>query len=143
MEIKKIRELARILNEQQLTYIEYESGEDRLILKKEHPVYAVPSVVEPVHTQVNVGDNVILTSETPSAETVKAPMVGVFYSAPSPEAEPFVKAGDKVKKGDVLCIIEAMKLMNEITAEKDMEIVRVIAENGQVVEYAQPLIEIR
>ncbi len=73
---------------------------------------------------------------------VKSPMVGVFYDSPSPDAEPYVKVGSKVKKGDVLCIIEAMKLMNEITAQVDGEIVDVCAQNGQVVEYNQPLFKI-
>ena len=70
-------------------------------------------------------------------------MVGVFYAAASPDEEPFVSVGDKVKKGDVLCIIEAMKLMNEITADSDGEIVQVCAENEQVVEYGQTLFVIK
>ena len=70
---------------------------------------------------------------------VKSPMVGVFYAAPSPDAQPFVQVGSKVKKGDVLCIIEAMKLMNEITAEQDGTIVEICAQNGQAVEYGTPL----
>ena len=73
---------------------------------------------------------------------VKSPMVGVFYDSPSPDSEPYVKVGSRVKKGDVLCIIEAMKLMNEITAQVDGEIVDVCAQNGQVVEYNQPLFKI-
>ncbi len=73
---------------------------------------------------------------------VKSPMVGVFYAAPSPDAEPFVQVGSKVKKGDVLCIIEAMKLMNEITAEQDGEIVDICVQNGDVVEYGQTLFKI-
>ncbi len=70
---------------------------------------------------------------------VKSPMVGVFYAAPSPEDEPFVKVGDSVKKGDVLCIIEAMKLMNEITAEQDGTVAEVCVEDGALVEFGQPL----
>jgi len=66
-------------------------------------------------------------------------MVGTLYLAPSPEAKPYVSAGDSVKKGDVLCIIEAMKLMNEITAEQDGVIEEVLAANGQLVEFGQPL----
>ena len=73
---------------------------------------------------------------------ITAPMVGVFYAAPSPDKEVYVTAGSKVKKGDVLCIIEAMKLMNEITSEKDGEIVKILVQDGQVVEFAQPLFEI-
>ena len=69
-------------------------------------------------------------------------MVGIFYTAPSPEAEPFVKVGSKVKKGDTLCIIEAMKLMNDVVAEEDGEIVEVCAENGSLVEFGQTLFKI-
>ena len=70
---------------------------------------------------------------------VTSPMVGVFYASPSPTDPPFVTVGSKVKKGDVLCIIEAMKLMNEITAEEDGEIIDICAGNGSVVEYGQIL----
>ena len=73
---------------------------------------------------------------------VKSPMVGMFYQAPSPEADPYVRVGSKVKKGDVLCVIEAMKLLNEITADTDGEIVDVCVENGQLVEYGQVLFKI-
>ncbi len=71
--------------------------------------------------------------------TVKAPMLGVFYAASAPDAEPFVKVGDRVKKGDILCIIEAMKMMNEITAEADGTVAEIKAENGKIVEFGQVL----
>lgn len=73
---------------------------------------------------------------------IKSPMVGIFYASPSPEAEPFVKVGKKVKKGDTLCIIEAMKLMNDVVAEEDGEIVEICAENGSLVEFGQVLFKI-
>ena len=73
---------------------------------------------------------------------IKSPMVGVFYSAPSPESEPFVSRGSKVKKGDTLCIIEAMKLMNEVIAERDGEIVEVLPKSGELVEFGQVLFRI-
>ena len=73
---------------------------------------------------------------------VKSPMVGIFYAAPSPDAEPFVKVGSRVKKGDTLCIIEAMKLMNDVVAEEDGEIVEICAENGALVEFGQTLFKI-
>ena len=74
-----------------------------------------------------------------SGTPIESPMVGVFYAAPSPDSEPYVTVGTSVRKGDVLCLIEAMKLMNEVTAEKSGIITEVCAENGQVVEYGQPL----
>ena len=73
---------------------------------------------------------------------IKSPLVGTFYSAPSPEAKPFVEVGAKVKKGDTLCIVEAMKLMNEITADKDCEIVDICVKNGEIVEYGQTLFKV-
>ena len=73
---------------------------------------------------------------------VKSPMVGIFYASPSPDAEPFVKVGSKVKKGDTLCIIEAMKLMNDVMAEEDGEIVEICAENGSLVEFGQILFKL-
>ena len=73
---------------------------------------------------------------------IKSPMVGVFYASPSPDAAPFVQVGSKVKKGDVVCIIEAMKLMNELTADMDGEVVDVCVNNGDVVEYGQPLFKL-
>lgn len=79
----------------------------------------------------------------PDGDPVESPMVGVFYSAPSPESEPYVSVGSSVKKGDVLCLIEAMKLMNEVTAEKNGMVTKVCVENGQVVEYGQPLFIIK
>ena len=74
---------------------------------------------------------------------MKSPIVGTFYGAPSPEASPFVRPGDTVRDGQVLCIVEAMTLMNEIEADASGEIVQVLAENGQPVEYGQPLFSIR
>ncbi|MBO4992308.1 MAG: acetyl-CoA carboxylase biotin carboxyl carrier protein, partial [Firmicutes bacterium] len=82
-------------------------------------------------------------AEAPVGTPVKSPMVGVFYEAPSPEAEPFVQEGQEVKKGQVLCIIEAMKLMNEIAAEQDGVVTRVCVKNGDIVEFGQPLLYIR
>jgi len=76
-------------------------------------------------------------------ETIDSPLVGTFYSAPSPDAPPFVKPGSKVKAGDKLCILEAMKMMNNLEAEFDCEIVSVLASNGQLVEYGQALFEIK
>lgn len=79
----------------------------------------------------------------PDLEVITSPIVGTFYRAPSPDAPPFVEEGQRVERGQTLCIIEAMKIMNELEAEFPMEIVRVLAENGQMVEYGTPLFEVR
>ena len=77
--------------------------------------------------------------QLPAGTQVKSPLVGTFYSSPSPDEPPFVLVGQQVKEGDTLCIIEAMKIMNEIESEFDGTITKVLAENGQAVEYGQPL----
>jgi acetyl-CoA carboxylase biotin carboxyl carrier protein len=79
----------------------------------------------------------------PGTEVITAPLVGTFYRAPTPDAAPFVEKGDRVKKGQTLCILEAMKLMNEFQAEFDLEIVAVLAENAKMVEFGTPLFEVR
>jgi acetyl-CoA carboxylase biotin carboxyl carrier protein len=79
----------------------------------------------------------------PGHEVITAPLVGTFYRAPTPDAGPFVEKGDRVKKGQTLCILEAMKLMNEFQAEFDLEIVAVLAENATMVEFGTPLFEVR
>src|SRR5262249_49916127 len=78
-------------------------------------------------------------AEELDGEIFKSPMVGTFYSAPAPDAEPFVKAGEKVKPEQTICIIEAMKVMNEIKAERPLTVVRILAQNGEPVEFGQPL----
>ncbi len=79
----------------------------------------------------------------PGAEIISAPLVGTFYRSPTPDAAPFVEKGDRVKKGQTLCILEAMKLMNEFQAEYDLEVLAVLAENATMVEYGTPLFEVR
>jgi len=104
----------------------------------------VPSVVPGRSAESAVADDEAAASEIPSdAHVLKSPIVGTFYSAPSPEKAPFVRLGDTVKTGQVLCIIEAMKLMNEIESDMDGEIVHVFSDNGQPVEYDEPLFAIR
>jgi len=153
MNTEKIKELAKILNREKLTHVEYSMGDERIILKKEPPKQtpqltglnpfapAAPAASTQVNiSETNLNENIVLAKD---AETVNSPMVGVFYRSPAPDTEPFIREGSKVKKGDVICIIEAMKLMNEILADKDMEIVKILVENGQVVEFSQPLLVVK
>ena len=91
----------------------------------------------------STGAKTQIPEEQPAGNIVKSPLVGTFYAAPSEDAQAFVKTGDKVKKGQVLAIVEAMKLMNEIESDFDGEVVEILAENGQPVEYGQPLFVIR
>ena len=101
------------------------------------PAAAVPAV--PATAPVPAAAEAAPQPAVPAGKPVTSPMVGTFYRSPSPEAKPFVQVGDTVKKGDTLCIIEAMKLLNEIEAEEDGVIKEVLVENGQPVEFGQPL----
>lgn len=120
--------------------IEFPDGV-KISMKKNNQVGSVAPVVVNSNVVPQSINDIITNNE--EANVILAPMVGTFYNAPSPNDEPFVKVGDRVKKGQVLCIIEAMKLMNEIESEYDGEIVEVCLRNEGVVEYGMPLFRIR
>ena len=150
MKIEEIRELAQIMKENGLGVLELQ--EDGTSLRLETACATAPVVQAVVPAAAPAAPAPAPTAPataqdgTPvdfnNLKEVKSPMVGMFYQAPSPEADPYVRVGSKVKKGDVLCVIEAMKLLNEITADTDGEIVNVCVENGQLVEYGQVLFKI-
>ena len=144
MNINDIRELAQILSQNELSALEFTDGETRIRMEKNSAAAA-----EHAPAGRSVGETEARRAEAADAGVdfnrlteVRSPLVGVFYAAPSPEAEPFVKTGSTVKKGDVLCIVEAMKLMNEIVAEQDGTVVDICAHNGDVVEYGQTLFKL-
>lgn len=143
MKTEEIRELAEILDDFGLTCISVKEGDSSVKLeRKPSPIYASPAGFSAAQNAVSGTPEE--ASELASASgkegvLINSPMVGVFYTGPSPDSEPFVTEGSRVDRGDVLCIVEAMKLMNEITSEYSGVIVQVLAENGQVVEAGQPL----
>jgi len=140
MKIEEIKELVTILEQSSLNYLEVTKGEFQLKLGKSVSM----ETAGPVEMAVSVkSENVEAPSIPVGGTPVTSPMVGVFYAAPSPESEPFVTVGQSVKKGQVVCIIEAMKLMNEIAAEKDGVITDVCVSNGDIVEFGQPLFYIK
>lgn len=131
----EIRKYAMLMQELGLTGLEVK--ENVGVVRLERAGAAAPAAgtaaAEPAAAQ----------APAPSAGLViRSPMVGVFYAAPTEDSEPFIKEGDHVKKGDTLCVIEAMKLMNEIPAEQDGVITGILAKNGQTVEYGTPLFQI-
>lgn len=167
MELENLVKLIETVSASELTGLKYEENGMKLHLtKKKDQVQVVSAPVQmPVAAGVGSlespvagvtaiqGDNVGITN-TPAADakieeqkaegkTVESPLVGTFYAAPSEDAAPFVSVGDTVKKGQTLAIIEAMKLMNEIESEYDGIVSEILAENGQAVEYGQPLFRIR
>ncbi len=148
--VEDIKEILKAFDGSKATKIELknEKGEQLMICQQQTKPVAVETVkVEPVYEETAVKTEIVsaMSESVTKAEgtPVTSPMVGVFYAAPAPDKEPYVSVGSKVNKGDVLCLIEAMKLMNEVTAEKSGEIVEVCVENGQVVEYGQPLFMIK
>ena len=135
------RRLAALLSELGLTEIEASVSGVHVRVQRQPSVAPAASMVampvaHPAHP-TPVTD--VTAAPAVSAVTIEAPMVGTFYRASSPSAEPYVREGDAVKEGQILCIIEAMKLMNEIESRTSGRIVKILVENGQPVEYGQPL----
>ena len=154
MDVKQIKELADILVEAKLTSIEVCEGEAKIKLEKSAAVAAPAAVqyAQPAAAAAGEGRTARQASAVEDGELgvnfidltdVTSPIVGIFYSAPSPDMLPYVSIGSKVKKGDVLCIVEAMKQMNEITAETDGEIVDICIKNGDIAEFGQVLFKMR
>lgn len=148
MDVKKIESLAKLMKETGLTGLELVEDGQQLRLERQVEVVAapvaaaVPAAPVPATGAEALGDTHEEPAPVKEGTLVLAPTVGVFYSAPGPDARPFVEVGDQVKKGDTLCIIEAMKLMNEIPAEVDGTVAEICVGNGQVVEFNQPLFRI-
>ena len=148
MDVKKIESLAKLMKETGLTGLELVEDGQQLRLERQVEVVAapvaaaVPAAPVPATGAEALGGTPAEPAPVKEGTLVLAPTVGVFYSAPGPDARPFVEVGDQVKKGDTLCIIEAMKLMNEIPAEVDGTVAEICVGNGQVVEFNQPLFRI-
>lgn len=137
MELEDLKELIEYLKETDITEISIEKDGIKVKIKREKilspleiPMQKFGSLQEKVTRE---------TEEETRVITVTSPIVGTFYRASSPEADPFVEVGAKVKKGQVLCIVEAMKLMNEIESEVDGVVMKILVDNGQPVEYGEPL----
>ncbi len=141
MNFEEIQKLVQSISDSPLSEFEYEAEGVRLHIKKEKALATVAENVV-VAPAVVASPEVKISTVSPD-KVVKSPLVGTFYVAPSADSEPFVKVGDKVKKGQVLAIVEAMKLMNEIESEFDGTIAEVLVENAQSVEYGQPLFTVK
>ncbi len=150
MNIKEIKELLDLMQEHQIASLEFEKGDVKLKLNKN-----VGSVVSMEATRMMAMPQqaAALPAAAPAAPAapvndpnvvaVKSPMVGTYYSSPAPDQPQYVKVGQTVKAGDVLCIVEAMKLMNEIKAEISGVVTEILIENGQPIEYDQPILKIK
>lgn len=156
-DIDQIEELLKIMTEHNLEEFEYSRGELKIRLKKPSAgaaisaprMVAAPEIIVAGAAQQASSSSPAPTSLAPESRStedlhlVKSPIVGTFYASPSPGTEPFVKIGGYVDSGQTLCIVEAMKLMNEIESDTSGEVLRIFVENGQPVEYGQPLFGIR
>ncbi len=138
MEIEEIKELINLLKDTDITELTIEKEGLKVKIKREK--FLAPFEIKEIQ-RVQEPQKIELPKEeeTKRLITVTSPIVGTFYRAPSPDAPPFVEVGTRVRKGQPLCIIEAMKLMNEIESEVDGIVVKILVENGQPVEYGEPL----
>lgn len=152
MDFKEIKELIRVFDKSELNKLKVKEGEFEVAMQKGFegntvvttaPVAAAPVATAAPAIAPAVTSDAITTcsTEDPSVcgDTINAPMVGTFYASPSPEAPAFVKVGDTVKKGQTLCILEAMKIMNEVEAEFDCKILKVLVDDASPVEYDMPI----
>ena len=143
MNIDHVKELAKIIKDFDLESIEVEENQSKISIKRASVCAATAAPVQPSAATVSAQTAAPQpTAPTAGANDITSPMVGVFYRASSPESAPFVQVGDRVKKGQVLCIIEAMKLLNEIPVEQEGTITEICVENGAVVEFGQVLFKI-
>lgn len=154
MELKEIKELIQLMKKSDLTEIDLERENFKLSLKRSHRTERVMTAPDPVPSSAPTPpqptpetDQSPVAAETstsdPSLQYITAPLVGTFYSAPSPDAEVFVSVGDTIKKGQVLCIVEAMKLMNEIESEVEGTVVEILCENATPVEYGSKMFAVQ
>lgn len=163
MDYKNIEHLIKVMSESNLTELEIDGDDVKIKMKKEKEVFKeIKNGIEPkisiedkvVYGKTEVKDNYndskatavlsqITVENTDECEEVVSPIVGTFYQSSSPDAEAYVEVGSKVKKGEIIAIIEAMKLMNEIEAEFDMEIVDIIVKNEAMVEYGETLFKVK
>ena len=148
MDYKELKKILDAFDKSKTNILEFETEEFRIYLDKSASASSnvsapVQQVVTP-QTQEPIVQKVEAKTECEvEGDLITSPMVGTFYQAPSPDSPPYVKVGDKVKKGQTLCIIEAMKIMNELEAEYDCEILEILVEDGQPVEFDTPLFRVK
>ncbi len=152
MDIRKVKKLIELLEESNIDEIEIKEGEESVRISRNaaapmayNPGYAMPPAAAPAPAPAPAAAPTPAAEEEPArinGHVIKSPMVGTYYSAPSPGSPAFVQVGQHVKAGDVVCIVEAMKMMNQIEADKSGVVEAILVENAQPVEFDQPLITI-
>lgn len=149
MDIKDLRNLIKMVTTTDISEFEWEQGEERIVIRRNQGVAAAPAVsaapaAAPTFQPAPPTGTAAPAAPAPQTvedgyETIESPIVGTFYRSPSPDSDPYVEVGTTVEKGQTLCIVEAMKLMNEIEADFKCRIVKILKENAQPVEYGDPL----
>lgn len=139
LNLAEIQALIKTLDNSSIEKFEYECDEYRLLLKKGSNSIAVKTA----KPESAVEEEEIVEAETKDLVVITAPMVGTFYAASEPGAEPFVKVGSKISEDSIICILEAMKLFTEVEADVSGEIVEILAKEGELVEYGQPLFSVK
>ena len=145
MDIRKVKKLIELLEESDVAEIEIHEGEESVRISRGSTAVVAPMAAPVASAPIAAPAPAAAPVAAPAAEpevqghAVRSPMVGTFYSAPSPEASAFVKEGDTVSAGQTLCIIEAMKILNQIESDKAGKVTKILVENGQPVEFDQPL----
>ncbi len=147
MDIRKVKKLIELLEESDVAEIEIHEGEESVRISRTSGVVAAPLMTAaapavapaPAAASPTSGDSGSAEPEEPAGHLIRSPMVGTFYRAPSPGARPFVEEGQSVADGETLCIIEAMKILNQIESDTAGKVVEILVENGQPVEYNEPL----
>jgi acetyl-CoA carboxylase biotin carboxyl carrier protein len=144
MDIRKVKKLIELLEESDVAEIEIHEGEESVRISRNSS--ATPLMMAPAAAQFAAAPATYATAAAPveapaepAGHLIRSPMVGTFYRAPSPGARPFVEEGSEVTSGDTLCIIEAMKILNQIESDTSGKILQILVENGQPVEYNEPL----
>jgi acetyl-CoA carboxylase biotin carboxyl carrier protein len=146
MDLRKLKKLIDLVEESGITELEVTEGEEKVRIAKHstathQQTYMMPPQAAPIAAPAAVVPAVVVEEKSalPEGDVVKSPMVGTFYRSASPGSDPFVEVGSAVKSGDTLCIVEAMKLLNEIETEFSGTVKAILVENGQPVEYGEPL----
>ena len=144
MDIRKIKKLIEMLQDSDLKEIEVSQGDESVRISRDNKsqTYVETGIQKQGVHEANVASEKVVQQEGVEGNQITSPIVGTFYRKPSPDKDPFIKVGDLVQEGDVLCIIEAMKMMNEIKSDFSGKIVSIDVEDGQPVEYGQHIITI-
>ena len=149
MDLKKIKKLMELLEESGIAEIEIKEGEESIKLSRHsqhQPLQnnqAVMQAQPPITQEITPQAESIVEKSLPEGDIIESPMVGTFYRAASPDSKVFVEEGQKVSKGDTVCILEAMKMMNQVTAEQSGTIIKILVEDSEPVEFGQPLFIIK